>query len=206
MPISFVKTRTQKAAKGATVGQRIREIRKAKRLTLDDVSAAGGLSRAAVSKVELATMSPTYDSLLKIARGLKTDVSELIRGQSAAIGGVDVTRAGEGAAHHADKRFPSRLLAPNLLERKMHAFVTEVRPVPIESYGPWDSHDTEDFLFVIDGVIEVHLHDRGPVLLGPGDALQMDGRIEHALVAQPPNNAERKQQVAHLLWVSVSRT
>jgi mannose-6-phosphate isomerase-like protein (cupin superfamily) len=148
-------------------------------------------------------MSPTYDSLLKIAHGLRVDVSELIGGRQIASNGVDVTRAGEGAVYRSDKRFPSRLLAPKLQNRKLLAFVTEVRSVPIESYGPWDSHDTEDFLYVIDGVIEVHLRDRDPVALGPGDALQMDGRIEHAIVARPSRNTSRKKQVAQLLWVSV---
>src|SRR5688572_4752116 len=188
---------------GADFGQRLRALRKSRALTLDDVSAASGLSRAAVSKIERGEMSPTYESLLKVARGLGTDVSLLISGKQPAGGGFDITRAGEGAAHRADKRFPSRLLAPGLAHRTLHAFVTEVRWVPIEQYGPWDSHHSEDLLFVLGGTIAVHLADRPTVQLRSGDAMQMDGRIPHALVAVPRAGAKGKKPLARLLWVSV---
>jgi transcriptional regulator with XRE-family HTH domain len=189
---------------GPPFGQRIREIRKAQGQTLEELSGASGLSRAAVSKIERGEMSPTYESLLKVARGLRTDVGLLISGRQPAGGGYDVTLAGEGAEHRADKRFPSRLLAPNLPQRALHAFITEVRAVPIEKYGPWDSHDSEDFLYVLDGVIEVHLRDRPAVRLRKGDSMQADGRIAHAIVAVPSAAGSGGQKaVAQLLWVSV---
>ena len=195
-------TRSSKSAPtalaGGDFGERLRALRKAQGKTLDDVSAASGLSRAAVSKIERGEMSPTYESLLKVARGLGTDVSLLISGGRPAQGGYDVTRSGEGAEYRADKRFPSRLLAPGLPNRALHAFITEVKATPLEKYGPWDSHDSEDFLYVLEGIIVVHLQDREPVELKRGDSLQMDGRIKHALVA--------RRGVASLLWVSVPFT
>lgn len=198
-------SRTSKAVAppGPTFGERVRELRKAQGLTLENVSESSGLSRAGLSKIERGEMSPTYESLLKIARGLSTDVSLLISGRQPAGGGYDVTRAGNGAEHRADQRFPSRLLAPDLPYRALHAFITEVRSVPIEKYGPWDSHDSEDLLYVLDGVIEVHLRDRTPVRLRKGDSMQMDGRIAHALIALPSANSKARNPVAQLLWVSV---
>jgi transcriptional regulator with XRE-family HTH domain len=188
---------------GPAFGQRIREIRKSLGQTLEDLSAASGLSRAAVSKIERGEMSPTYDSLLKIARGLRTDVGLLISGRQPAGGGYAVTRAGEGAEHRADKRFPSRLLAPNLPQRSLHAFITDVRAVPIEKFGPWDSHDSEDFLYVLEGTIEVHLRNRTPVRLRKGDSMQVDGRIPHALIAVAPGASAAQKATAQVLWVSV---
>jgi quercetin dioxygenase-like cupin family protein len=148
-------------------------------------------------------MSPTYESLLKIAHGLDIDVSLLISGRQPAGGGYDITRAGKGAEHRADRRFPSRLLAPDLPDRALHAFITEIHSVPIEKYGPWDSHDSEDFLYVLDGVIEVHLRDRPSARLRKGDSMQMDGRIAHALIALASGDSKAQKPVARLLWVSV---
>jgi transcriptional regulator with XRE-family HTH domain len=198
-----MRARTAASFPGRSFGERIRELRKAQHRTLEELSEASGLSRAAVSKIERGEMSPTYDSLLKIARGLGTEVALLISGRQPAGGSYDVTRVGEGAEHRVDKRFPSRLLAPNLPDRALHAFVTEVRAVPIENYGPWDSHDSEDFLYVLDGTIEIHLRDRIPVVLRKGDSMQMDGRIPHALIALPSADSKRRKPVARLLWVSV---
>ena len=187
---------------GSAFGERVRALRKARQLTLEDLSAASGLSRAAISKIERGEMSPTYESLIKLAQGLGTDMAQLISGRQPVAGGYDVTRAGEGAEHRADKRFPTWLLAPGLAERSLHAFITQVRSVPLEKYGPWDHHDSEDFLYVLDGTIAVHLADRPTVELRRGDAMQMDGRIAHAMVAVPSSRSDR-EPVAMLLWVSV---
>jgi len=187
----------------AEFGARLREIRKAQGQTLQELSNASGLSRAAVSKIERGEMSPTYDSLLKIARGLRSDVAKLISGRQPAGGAYDVTRAGEGAEYPADKRFPSRLLAPNLPQRALYAFVTEVRAIPIKKYGSWDSHDSEDFLHVLEGAIEVHLRDQQPIRLEKGDSMQVDGRIPHALTAVQEGSSSAKRAAAQLLWVSV---
>lgn len=187
---------------GIAFGERVRTLRKAKQRTLEALSEASGLSRAAISRIERGEMSPTYESLLKLSRGLGTDVAQLISGRQPVAGGYDVTRAGEGAEHRADKRFPTWLLAPGLPERSLRAFITQVRSVPLEKYGPWDSHDSEDFLYLLEGTIAVHLADRPTVELRRGDAMQMDGRIAHAMVALPTGRSDRNP-VAMLLWVSV---
>jgi transcriptional regulator with XRE-family HTH domain len=185
-------------------GERIRALRKTAGLTLDEVSTRSGVSRAALSKIERDEMSPTYDSLLKLARGLGTEIAMLVSGRAPAGGGCDVTRAGEGAEHRADRRFVSRLLAPNLPDRTLHAFVTEVRALKLEDYGPWDRHHSEDFLHVLEGTLMLHLQGREPIELRRGDSLQMDGRVAHALIAvRTPGDTRRTAPTARLLWVSV---
>jgi transcriptional regulator with XRE-family HTH domain len=187
---------------GDNLGQRIRAMRKAARLTLESVSAASGVSRAALSKIERGEMSPTYETLLKVARGLGTDLTDLLSGRRPAGGGYDVTRAGEGAEYRAG-RFAHRLLAPALPNRAFYAFVTEVRGTRLQNYGHWHSHDSEDFLYVLDGVVAVHLSDRPTIELRRGDSMQMDGRIAHALVARPSGDKPAKKPVARLLWITV---
>jgi transcriptional regulator with XRE-family HTH domain len=188
---------------GVPFGQRIRALRKAARLTLENLSAASGISRAALSKIERGEMSPTYESLLRLARGLGTDLATLVSGRQPAGGGYDVTRGGKGAEHRAG-RFVHQLLAPDLSERALFAFVTEVRVARLEDYDSWDRHESEDFLYVLEGAVAVHLADRAPIELRRGDSMQMDGRIPHALVALPSGGKKPAQKpVARLLWVSV---
>lgn len=183
-------------------GWRIRTMRKAAGLTLENLGAASGMSRAALSKIERGEMSPTYESLLKLARGLGTDLATLVSGRRPVGGGYDVTRVGEGVEYR-DRRFLHRLIAPDLPDRTLFAFVTEVRATHLEGYGPWDSHDSEDVLYVLDGAIAVHLADRDTVELQRGDSMQMDGRIPHALVALPSKGGKPpRKPVARLLWVS----
>ena len=139
----------------------------------------------------------------KLALGLGMDLAALVSGRAQTPGGVAVTRSGEGARQETN-RFLHHLLAPEFDSRAMYVFETEIRTASLDDYDQWDRHDSEDFLYVLDGVVSVHLEDRDPVELRPGDGLQMDGRIPHALVASSGQGAEdRAPTTARVLWVSV---
>lgn len=181
----------------SALGRRLRQIRRRAGLTLETASAVSGVSRAAISRIERGEMSPTYDSLCKLARGLGVDLAALVSDWAPGKGGLAVTRAGSGA-RHAVARFEHRLLAPDFADRQLHVFETRVTARSLDAYDRWDRHDTEDFLYVLTGTVAVHLEGRDGVQLGPGDSLQMDGRIPHALVAPGDGPPPR------ILWASVA--
>lgn len=180
----------------AALGRRVRHLRKEAGLTLDQASSACGLSRAALSRIERGEMSPTYDSLCKLATGYGVDLAMLVSGRRPAEGAVAVTRAGGGAVQETE-RFIHRLLAPDYAGRILNAFETEVRTTSLADYGQWDRHDSEDVYYMLEGTITVHLDGHDPVTLRPGDSLQVDGRIAHALVRVGP-------PPARLLWISTA--
>jgi len=184
---------------GENLGERIRALRKAAGLTLQVVAEASGISRAALSKIERGEMSPTYESLLKVARGLKTDLAALIsRPETPGHNGFAVTRAGQGAKYR-QAQFTHELLGGKFPNRKLHAFITDVPDLSLSDYGAWHSHDSEDFLFVLSGAVVLHLEGDEPIELHAGDSVQMDGRIAHAIVAK----SQRTKTSARLLWVSL---
>ena len=145
-------------------------------------------------------MSPTYDSLCKLSRGLRVELAALVSGRKPSSGDMAVTRAGDGAVQRTE-HFVHRLTAPELANRAMYVFETEVRVTDLEAYEHWDSHDSEDTLYVLEGRIAVHLEGRAPVELAPGDALQMDCRIPHAIVAVEATTDG--EPTARMLWISV---
>lgn len=182
----------------AILGSRVRALRKASGLTLEAVAQASGISRAALSKIERGEMSPTYESLLKVARGLKTDIAALIsRPETPGRAGFVLTRAGEGTKYRQAK-FTHEYLAGDFPNRKLHAFITDVPNLSLSDYGPWHSHDSEDFLYVLSGTVILHLEGHEPIELRAGDSVQMDGRIAHAIIANPTRAASS----ARLLWIS----
>jgi transcriptional regulator with XRE-family HTH domain len=90
-----------------------------------------GISRAALSKIERGEMSPTYESLLKVAQGLKTDLGALVlRPAAKGRDGFIITRAGEGAKYR-QAQFIHEFLAVGFQDRKLHAFVTAVPAVSL---------------------------------------------------------------------------
>ena len=59
------------------LGQRVRELRKARHWTLEQAAQQAGLARSTLSKIENGQMSPTYEALKKLAEGLAISVPQL---------------------------------------------------------------------------------------------------------------------------------
>ena len=56
------------------LGQRVRELRKARNWTLAEAAKQAGLARSTLSKIENEQMSPTFDAVKKLAEGLGISV------------------------------------------------------------------------------------------------------------------------------------
>ena len=86
----------------ALLGQRIRAQRNQLGWTLEQASQSTTLARSTLSKIENGLMSPTYDALIKLAAGLKIDISELFEPTEkiSGIGRRSISRKGTGQSHH----------------------------------------------------------------------------------------------------------
>lgn len=73
------------------VGERLKEIRNARQLTLDDVAEQTGVSKPMLGQIERGQSSPTINLLWKISTGLKIPLSFFCRQQEAdyMIAGLD---------------------------------------------------------------------------------------------------------------------
>ena len=70
---------------GRRVAENLRQRRKARGLSLDDLAQASGVSRAALSQIELCKSNPSLGVLWKIAVGLGIPFSELMGGEGQGV-------------------------------------------------------------------------------------------------------------------------
>ena len=70
------------------LGLRLREHRKARRLTLKDLSGHSGVALSTLSKMELGQISVSYEKLAAVARALSLDVGQLLDARAAAPAGA----------------------------------------------------------------------------------------------------------------------
>lgn len=63
----------------AVVGQRLRQVRKARQMTLKQLSEASGVPLSTLSKMELAQVSVSYEKLAAAARALNVDIAQIGR-------------------------------------------------------------------------------------------------------------------------------
>lgn len=173
------------------LGERLRVIRLERKWTLDEASKHSSVGRSTLSKIENGLMSPTFDLLRKITRGLDIDLVELFD-ESADLepkGRRSITRKGEGKIH-ATPTYRHELLATDISHKRMLPFKSIITARSIDEFPAWVRHDGEEMLIVVSGAVEVHTEYYAPAILQEGDSIYFDSRMGHRVISVGPGDAE----------------
>jgi len=186
-------------AEPLNLGQRVRDLRKAKGWTLDQAAAQAGLARSTLSKIENGQMSPTYDAVKKLAEGLKVSVPQLFTpaGRAQVSGRMAVTKSGSGLGH-VTATYEHELLAGSLTRKAMLPYRATIRARDMAEFDGWVRHEGEEFLYVLTGVIRLYTEFYEPVELRRGDCAYYDATMGHNVISMSDDDAT-------ILWVT-SRT
>ena len=183
-------------AEPLNLGERVRELRKARGWTLEQAASQAGLARSTLSKIENGQMSPTYDALKKLAVGLEISVPQLFTPpQREQISGrMSMTRAGEGQ-QQATATYEHELLAETLTKKRMMPYRARIRARSVEEFDGWVRHDGEEFLYVLTGVIRLYTEFYEPIEMRRGDSAYYDATMGHNVVSVSDEDAT-------ILWVT----
>ncbi|MGI9302972.1 MAG: helix-turn-helix domain-containing protein [Gammaproteobacteria bacterium] len=178
------------------LGARVRELRTERGWSLDETSTRTGLSRSSLFKIEKGQMSPTFDALQKLARGLELEVPQLLVAQSekGAEGRRCITRKGESARYETDN-YVQVPLAADLARKSFLPFELVLRARSLDDFDDWDRHDTEDFMYVLSGTMILYTEHYEPLTLREGDSVYYDSRMGHACVSGGDKDSV-------VLWIS----
>ena len=178
------------------LGERVRELRKARNWTLEKAANHAGLARSTLSKIENGQMSPTYDALKKLAVGLQISVPQLFTAPSRTKSGarMAVTKSGEGDSHPT-VTYEHELLAQEIANKQMLPYRARVRARDIAEFDGWVRHDGEEFLYVLTGVVQLYTEFFEPVEMKRGDSAYYDATMGHNVVSVSPEDAL-------ILWVT----
>jgi transcriptional regulator with XRE-family HTH domain len=182
--------RSNSATADTTIGERLRAIRFERKLTLQAASRLCGVGLSTLSKIETGQAAPAYGTLKRIAEGLELSFEELISGDrpDASVGRRSITRARQ-TLKFGSKRYDYRVHASELANKAMVPLEMEIRARDLPEPSDWSQHDGEEFIFVIEGEIEVRLSDYTPFRLKQGESAYIDSRMRHAFVALSPGPA-----------------
>ncbi|MCB1647575.1 MAG: helix-turn-helix transcriptional regulator [Pseudomonadales bacterium] len=178
-------------------GLQLRAFRKARGMTLAQLAAASNISTANLSKAENGKISPTYDVLEKLARGLDISFSDLVSEQgpasqavaSPAAGRISVNR-GDFATTISTDQYDYTYLSADLKSKKMVPIIMRMKANAIESFGDLISHGGEEFLFVLRGIVDVHTEHYETIRLKKGESMYLDSSMGHAFIAAGKSDAE----------------
>jgi transcriptional regulator with XRE-family HTH domain len=149
------------------VAVNLRERRKARGLSLDDLAVASGVSRAALSQIETCKTNPSLSVLWKIAVGLQIPFSELL-GESGPSVNL-LRRADAQVLRSADGRLESRPATPAGLSRFLEMYELRLAARSLHQSEP-HAAGTQELIVVLSGSLRMHLGSEH-YDLGPGDSL-----------------------------------
>lgn len=157
-----------------SLGERLRERRRALGLTLQTVADRAGLTAGFISQVERGLAAPSLSSLTAIGRVLDLDPGALFA-QPKPPGAT--TKQGERPVWGID---PARMS----YERLTSTFPGNVLRAVIIHESPGHrsepiSHEGEELFFVLQGALTVELEGRRHILR-PGDSIHFDSRRVHS--------------------------
>jgi len=160
-----------------TLGQRIRQERGARQLSLEDLAARSGVSRGMISAVERGEKAPTVLVLDRIATGLGTTIARLLGEERAAR--VIVRRAGEQNVARDPSGWERRILSPVLPGIEFELMRTTIGSgVDAGAFSP-HVEGSREYLAVEQGTLLLTL-DGVAYTLHAGDSIYYAGDCVHA--------------------------
>jgi transcriptional regulator with XRE-family HTH domain len=169
-----------------TLGAVMRGIRARNGWTLKEMSAKSGIPVSTLSKVEHDRLTLTYDKLQQLSRRLNIRMSDLF-----AEGAEDNTprvtgRRSVGALDRAVRvvtdNYDYNYLCTDLRRKRMIPILTRIRAHSAHEFGDLVRHQGEEFIYVLEGKIEVHSEFYDPVVLDAGQSIYLDSSMGHAYV------------------------
>jgi len=161
------------------IARNVRQLRHNSGLSVGEMAARIGISKAMLSKVENAQTSCSLSTLALLSKGFDVPVTYLFRGADTerpasfvkAGKGTPIVRSGSQAGHEYE------LLGGLRGEHKRLECLMVTLNENSEVY-PLFQHPGTEFIYMLDGVMD-YGHGRSEYRLEPGDSLQFDGEGVH---------------------------
>jgi mannose-6-phosphate isomerase-like protein (cupin superfamily) len=151
-----------------------------------------GIPLSTLAKVEADKLSLTYDKLQQFTSRLGlTMVEFLAQGEAqeaellpkVVTARRSLTAAGNSIQIYTPN-YDYEYLCADLRKKRMVPMLLRIRSHDIGEFGEPLKHQGEEFIFVLEGTIEVHLQFYNPVTLTKGQGIYLDSTMGHAYTAK----------------------
>ena len=156
-----------------------------------------GIPLSTLAKVEQDRLSLTYDKLQQFTARLGLTMAEfLAQGQAGAeppsATSVTARRSATDPASTVRVETPNYdydYLCADLRDKRMVPIIGRIRAHSIDEFGELISHRGEEFIYVLEGCIEVHSQFYTPLTLHSGQGVYIDSTMGHAYIAKDCESA-----------------
>jgi transcriptional regulator with XRE-family HTH domain len=169
-----------------TLGKLLKGLRARKGWTLREMSERSGIPVSTLSKVEHDRLTLTYDKLLQLSQRLGIRISDFFAEPAGQAETPVTARRSIGSLDHAVQvttpNYDYHYLCPELRRKRMVPIITTIRAKTVEEFGDLVRHPGEEYIYVLEGGIQVHTEFYDPVVLKAGESIYIDSNMGHAYI------------------------
>ncbi|WP_286918532.1 helix-turn-helix domain-containing protein [Pseudomonas sp. UBA6753] len=187
----------------AVVGQRLRQVRKARQMTLKQLSEASGVPLSTLSKMELAQVSVSYEKLAAAARALNVDIAQLLRASGTVMAPAPVTVVVDSlpaAAGYSTGTYDYHPIAGDFPERRMTPAYARIIARERGQFDDFIRHHGQEFALVLSGRVRIEFETGEAVSIGPQETAYFDSQVGHIYLSESDDGAD-----AHVMVVMTDR-
>ncbi len=160
------------------IGDKLHEIRKAKKITLTELAKKSGVQLATLSRIENKKMTGTLESHMAVAKALGIDVVELYSSVIREQKQIEISEATAGTeifTHNEKSSF--EILTKNVLSKRMMPTLIRIEEGGVTQQEQ-EAPGCEKFLFVLEGAVEAVI-DTKSFRLAKNNTLYFDASLPH---------------------------
>jgi transcriptional regulator with XRE-family HTH domain len=167
-----------------SLGNIVHHIRSSNGWTLAQMSERVDIPLSTLAKVEKGHLTLSYDKLVDLSEKLGMTLSDFLNSSPASPPTKSMARRSVGTASAQvltveTKNYDYRYLCTELRGKIMIPLISRVRARTMEEFGELIRHPGEEFVYVLEGAIEVHSEFYDPVTLQAGEYIYLDSEMGH---------------------------
>jgi len=167
------------------VGERIKALREAKGLSLEELSKLTGFDVELLSNIEGSRVQPQLGTVIKLSKALDSAFSRLVSGVGDKLYSItrkkDQKTISRSTAQKGKKQvYVYKSLAPEVKGRHMEALLVQLEENPAKEMSV---HEGEEFIYVLDGVVVLNIGE-DCYDLEPGDSAYYLSTTPHLVAAK----------------------
>ncbi len=164
------------------IAERLRELREICDFTAEELAEAVGISVEDYEKYESGEKDMPISVLLELAEHCGVEPGILLTGEEPKLHEFSVTRAGKGRGIERNKEYNYLSLAYNFGLKKVDPFYVTAGPVPAGTPLVLNSHDGQEFDYVLEGSLRMQVNGK-EIILEKGDSIYFDSSFPHGMQA-----------------------
>ncbi|WMD21493.1 XRE family transcriptional regulator [Achromobacter seleniivolatilans] len=178
----------------SSLGVRLRALRKARPMTLKELSALTGVALSTLSKMELGQVSISYAKFAAVARALDVDIAELF-GPAAAPDNTGPAPTAlrctlDESPGYLTGTYDYKLLAGQYPHRSMTPMYGRILARDASEFDDYMRHAGQEFLVVLEGELEIRFENGDAMQLAKHETAYFDSGVGHIYLSRSAKPAE----------------